>query len=227
MSISLFTFQQLCCLIVFCSESEVEEKLRLELKRVTKRANKKWHSERKQRFKTKHKLYTVVETCVTEHAMPMWVSYSLTQRAETYLVNQETILARRRHKQIPVKSMSKGTLDGLFYPLKYDFSTTFEQFMDSIGNIKFEYASDYTPSDNPWFSRYPSTYVQQGQKQLGAYEGFINGWESIVLEQMGFLLSKKLRFLNDKFTADKSKDLSTFNSCNVQDKNNYLHLASK
>ena len=128
----------------------------------------------------------------------MWVHYSNTQRA-----------------------------DGLFYLLKYDFSMTSEQFMDSIGNIKFEYASDYKPLDDPWFPRYPSSYAQQGQKQLGAYEGFINGCEFIVLEQMGFLLSKELRFLNDKFTEDKSIDLSTFNSHNVWNKNNYLHLASK
>ena len=152
-----FTFQQLCCLVSFHSESEVEEHLRLELKRVTERANKKWHSERKQRLKTKDVPYTVVENLVTGHALHKWVHYSHTQREETYLVNQETILARRRHKQIPVKSMSKGTLDGLFYLPKYDFSTTFEQFMDSIGNIQFEYASDYTPSDDPWFPRYPSS----------------------------------------------------------------------
>ena len=99
--------------------------------------------------------------------------------------------------------MSKGTLDGLFYLPKYDFSMTFEQFMDSIANIKFEYASGYKLSDDPWFPRYPSSYAQQGQKQLGAYEGFINGCKFIVLEQMSFLLSKKLRFLNDKFTEDK------------------------
>ena len=88
--------------------------------------------------------------------------------------------------------MSKGTLDSLLYLPKYDFSMTFEQFMDSIGNIKFEYASGHKPSDNPWFPRYPSSYAQQGQKQLGASEGFINGCEFIVLEQMGFLLSKKI-----------------------------------
>ena len=123
--------------------------------------------------------------------------------------------------------MSKGTLDSLLYLPKYDFSMTFKQFMDSIGNIKFESASGYKPSDDPWFPRYPSSCAQQGQKQLGACEGFINGCEFIVLEQMGFLLSKKLRFLNDKFTNDKSTDLSTFNSCNVWNKNNYLHLASK
>ena len=81
MSISLFTFQQLCCLIAFYSESAVEEQFRLELRRVTKSTNKKWHSERKQRFKTKDILYTVVEDHVTGHALPMWVCYSHTQRA--------------------------------------------------------------------------------------------------------------------------------------------------
>ena len=90
--------------------------------------------------------------------------------------------------------MLQGTLDGLFYLPKYDFSMTFELFMDSIGNIKFEYASDYKPSDIPWFPRYPSSYAQQGQKQLGAYEGFINRCEFIVLEQMGFLCPKNLDF---------------------------------
>ena len=154
MNISLFNN---FCLIAFYSETEVEEQFRLELKRVTKSTNKTWHNERKQRFKTKDVLYTVVENRVTGHALPMWVCYCHTQRAETYLVNQETVLARRRHKHIPGKSMSKGTLDGLFYLLKYDFSTTFEQFMDSIGNIKFEYASGYKPSDDPWFPRYPSS----------------------------------------------------------------------
>ena len=154
MNISLFNN---FCLIAFYSETKVEEQFRLELKRVTKSTNKTWHNERKQRFKTKDVLYTVVENHVTGHALPMWVCYCHTQRAETYLVNQETVLARRGHKHIPGKSMSKGTLDGLFYLLKYDFSTTFEQFMDSIGNIKFEYASGYKPSDDPWFPRYPSS----------------------------------------------------------------------
>ena len=149
----------------------------------------------------------------------MWVCYSKTPTAETYLLNQETVLVGRRLKDIPVKSMSKGTLDGLFYLPKYDFSTPLEEFMDTIGNMKFEYPADYP--------RYPSTYKATNQKQLGAYEGFINGCEFIVLEQIGFLLSQKLRFLNDKFTEDKSIDLSTFNSSNAQDKNNYLHLASK
>ena len=102
------------------SDSELEEQLTLELKKVTKRANKKWRSERKQRFKTKDVLYTLVENCVTGHAMPMWVRYSKTQTAETYLLNQETILVGRRLKDIPVKSMSKGTLDGFFYLPKYD-----------------------------------------------------------------------------------------------------------
>ena len=75
--------------------------------------------------------------------------------------------------------------------------------------------------------KYPSTYKARNQKQLGGYEGFINGCEFIVLEQIAFLLSKKFRFLNDKFTEDKSIDFSTFNSSNAWDKNNYLHLASK
>ena len=122
----------------------------LELKIVTKRANKKWHSERKQRFKTKDVLYTVVENRVTGHAMPMWVHYSKHQQ-QTYLLNQETILVARRLNDIPVKSMSKGTLDGLFYLPKYDFSTPFEEFMDTIGNMKFEYPADYKPCDIPWY----------------------------------------------------------------------------
>ena len=157
----------------------------------------------------------------------MWVCYSKTPTAETYCLNQETILAGRRLKDIPVKSMSQGTLDGLFYLPKYDFSTPFEEFMGTIGNMKCEYPDDYKPRDVPWYHRYPSTYKATDQKQLGGYEGFINGYEFIVLEQIAFLLSKKLRFLNDKFTEDKSIDLSTFNSSNAQDKNNYLHLASK
>ena len=159
--------------------------------------------------------------------MPMWVHYSKTLTAETYLLNQETILVGRRLKDIPVKSMSKGTLDGLFYLPKYDFSTPFEEFMDTIGNMKFEYPTDCKPCDVPLYPRYLSTYKATNQKQLGAYEGFINGCEFIVLEQIGSLLFKKLRFLKDKFTEDKSIDFSTFNSSNAQDKNNYLHLASK
>ena len=89
--------------------------------------------------------------------------------------------------------------------------------MDTIGNMKFEYPADYKPRDVPWYPPYPSTYKATNQKQLGAYEGFINGCEFIVLEQIGFLLSKKLRFLNDKFTEDKFIDLSTFKSSNAWD----------
>ena len=120
----------------------------------------------------------------------------------------------KKHKDIPVKSMSKGTLDRLFYLLKYDFSTTFQQFMDNIGNIKFEYAPGYKPSDQPWFPRYSSSYAQQGQKQLGAYEGFINECKFIVLEQMVFFLSKKLKILNDKFMEDKTIHYSK--TCSLQ-----------
>ena len=157
----------------------------------------------------------------------MWICYSDTPQAESYLVTQESDLHGRRYKDIPVKSMSTGTLDGLFYLQKYDFSTTFEQFMDSIINIKFEYDLDYKPGNDPWFPRYPGSYQAKGIKQLGAYEGFINRCEFTVLKQMVYLLSKKFRFLNDKFTEDKSIDLSTFNSCDARDRNNYLHSASK
>ena len=83
--------------------------------------------------------------------MPMWVCYSKTPTAETYLLNQETILVGRRLKDIPVKSMSQDTLDGLFYLPKYDFSTPFEEFMDTIGNMKFEYPDDYKPCDVPLY----------------------------------------------------------------------------
>ena len=67
---------------------------------------------------------------------------------------------------MPVKSMSKGTRDGLFYLPKYDFSTPFEEFMDTIGNMKFEYPADYKPCDVPWYPQYPSTFKQQIKNNL-------------------------------------------------------------
>ena len=77
-----FHFSTTLLLFAFYSDSDVEEQFRLELRKVTKSANKKWHSERKQRFETKDILYTVVENRVTGHALPMWVRYSHTQRTD-------------------------------------------------------------------------------------------------------------------------------------------------
>ena len=78
----------------------------------------------------------------------MWVHYSDTPQAESYLVTQESDLRGRRYMDIPVKTMSTGTLDGIFYLPKYDFGTTFNQFMDNIINIKFEYYLNYKPGND-------------------------------------------------------------------------------